>query len=132
MSEKKRNRIEIIQGSLLYRDQRISGFDIATCIEVIEHMDEPRLKAFERVVFEFAKPKSVIVTTPNVEYNELFENLPEGQYRHRDHRFEWTRDQFKNWAKEICERFGYTVEISGIGEADNQRGTPTQMGVFRR
>ncbi len=132
MSEKKQSRIDLIQGSLLYRDQRIAGFEAASCIEVIEHLDEPRLQAFERVVFEFAKPKTVIVTTPNVEYNVRFENLPKGNFRHRDHRFEWSRKEFQAWANRVCENFGYSVDFRGIGDDDSEVGTPTQMAIFQQ
>jgi 3' terminal RNA ribose 2'-O-methyltransferase Hen1 len=125
-----RNRIELMHGSLLYRDRRLEGFDAATLIEVIEHLDASRLRAMERVVFESARPKTVLVTTPNVEYNVKFENLPAGQFRHPDHRFEWSRKEFADWAARIAERFGYGVRFTGIGEEDSVVGTPTQMAVF--
>jgi 3' terminal RNA ribose 2'-O-methyltransferase Hen1 len=125
-----RDRIELIHGSLVYRDRRLLGFDVATVVEVIEHLDAPRLRAFERVVFEQARPKSVIVTTPNVEYNVRFETLPAGQFRHPDHRFEWTRGEFEAWSQGIAERHGYTVQFSGIGDADATLGAPTQMALF--
>jgi hypothetical protein len=72
------------------------------------------------------------MTTPNAEYNVKFETLPAGQFRHRDHRFEWTREQFQKWASAIGERFGYRVEFQPVGEEDQQFGAPTQMGVFRQ
>jgi len=125
-----RDRIELIHGSLVYRDRRLLGFDVATVVEVIEHLDAPRLRAFERVVFEQARPKSVIVTTPNVEYNVSFETLPAGQFRHPDHRFEWTRAEFETWSRGIAERHGYTVQFFGIGDADASLGAPTQMALF--
>lgn len=127
-----RTRIELQQGSLTYRDARMSGFDAACAIEVIEHIDATRLTAFERTLFEFAKPQTVVVTTPNVEYNARFPNLAAGAFRHRDHRFEWTRAEFQVWAQGICERHGYTVEFLPIGEVDPELGSPTQMGVFSR
>ncbi len=89
MPEAQRKRIELMHGSLMYRDKRLEGFDAATVIEVVEHLDAPRLAAFERVLFECAQPKSAIITTPNLEYNVKFETLPAGQFRHKDHRFEW-------------------------------------------
>ncbi|HEU4796193.1 MAG TPA: 3' terminal RNA ribose 2'-O-methyltransferase Hen1, partial [Pyrinomonadaceae bacterium] len=98
MPDRQRHRLKLIHGSLMYRDKRLAGFDAAAVVEVIEHLDEPRLAAFERVLFEFAKPATVVVTTPNVEYNARFETLPAGKFRHRDHRFEWTRAEFQNWA----------------------------------
>ena len=127
---KQRERVELMHGSLTYRDARLSGYDAACVVEVIEHLDPPRLAAFERVLFEFARPKTVIVTTPNVEYNVRFDTLPAGQFRHRDHRFEWTRQQFGGWAESVAVRFGYTVRFAPVGPDDPEVGSPTQMGVF--
>ncbi len=130
LPERQRDRIKLMQGSLTYKDKRMSGFDAATCIEVVEHLDPPRLAAFERVLFEFAKPKTVVLTTPNVEYNRKFETLPAGQLRHKDHRFEWTRAEFQRWAQQVCTKYGYTVKYLPVGEEDADLGPPTQMGVF--
>jgi 3' terminal RNA ribose 2'-O-methyltransferase Hen1 len=127
-----KDRIQLIHGSLTYRDKRLAGYDAATVVEVIEHQDPPRLAAFERVLFEFAKPRTVIVTTPNVEYNVKFETLPAGKMRHKDHRFEWTRGEFGSWATGIAERFGYSVRFLPIGPEDPAVGSPTQMGIFER
>jgi hypothetical protein len=99
---------------------------------VIEHLELSRLPAFERVLFEFAKPKTAVITTPNVEYNAVFTTLPAGRFRHNDHRFEWSRGQFQDWARQICERFGYTVRFLGIGPEVADLGPPTQMGVFSK
>jgi 3' terminal RNA ribose 2'-O-methyltransferase Hen1 len=123
-------RLQLIQGALTYQDNRFAGYDAATVIEVIEHLDLPRLSAFERVLFEVAKPKVVIVTTPNIEYNIKFENLPAGKFRHQDHRFEWTRSQFQDWANRVALQFGYQVEFQPIGEEEKEVGSPTQMAVF--
>ncbi|HTW95897.1 MAG TPA: 3' terminal RNA ribose 2'-O-methyltransferase Hen1 [Tepidisphaeraceae bacterium] len=130
MPERQRKRIELWHGSLIYRDARLAGFDAAAVVEVIEHLDEARLSAFERVLFEFARPKTVIVTTPNVEYNVRFETLAAGQFRHRDHRFEWTRREFETWGRAAAERFGYQVRFLLVGPEDAEVGAPTQMGVF--
>jgi 3' terminal RNA ribose 2'-O-methyltransferase Hen1 len=130
LSRSQSERLQLIQGALTYQDKRFTGYDAATVIEVIEHLDLPRFAAFERVLFEFAQPKTVVVTTPNIEYNVRFEKLPAGKLRHRDHRFEWTRQQFQTWAKQVAERFGYTVKFQAIGEEDPEVGSPTQMGVF--
>lgn len=131
MPEMQRKRINLIHGSLMYRDQRLTGYDAAAVVEVIEHLDTPRLRAFERVLFEFAKPKTIVVTTPNAEYNVKFESLPAGQFRHKDHRFEWTREQFQSWANAVAQRFGCDVQFLPIGPDDPAVGSPTQMGVFR-
>lgn len=132
MPARKAERISIIQGSLAYRDQRLSGFDAAAVVEVIEHLDPWRLAAFERVLFEFARPRVVVATTPNVEYNVRFETLPAGRLRHRDHRFEWTRAQFREWADAQAARSGYSVRFVAIGPEDPEVGPPTQMAVWER
>jgi 3' terminal RNA ribose 2'-O-methyltransferase Hen1 len=127
-----KERIRLIHGSLTYRDKRLAGYDAATVVEVIEHQDPPRLASFERVLFEFARPQTVVVTTPNVEYNIKFETLPAGKMRHKDHRFEWTRAEFQSWANTLAERFGYSVRFLGIGPEEAALGSPTQMGIFNR
>ncbi|MDJ0588593.1 MAG: 3' terminal RNA ribose 2'-O-methyltransferase Hen1 [Pleurocapsa sp. MO_226.B13] len=124
------DKIQLFQGSLIYRDKRLQGYDAATLIEVIEHLDLNRLAALERVVFEFARPKLIIVTTPNIEYNLQFASLPSGKLRHRDHRFEWTRQEFQDWASNTADRFSYQVTFQGIGDEDPEVGTPTQMATF--
>jgi len=103
LPDMQRQRIELMHGSLIYRDERLVGFDAAACVEVIEHLDPPRLTAFERAVFEFARPGTVVVTTPNAEYNVMWETLPAGKFRHRDHRFEWTRNEFRSWAERVAQ-----------------------------
>jgi len=125
-----RERIRLIHGSLTYKDKRLRGYDAATVIEVIEHQDPPRLASFERVLFEFARPQTVVVTTPNVEYNVKFETLPAGKMRHKDHRFEWSRVEFQRWASVIVERFGYSVRHLAVGLDDPTVGSPTQMAIF--
>jgi 3' terminal RNA ribose 2'-O-methyltransferase Hen1 len=130
MPPKMRERLKLFQGSLTYRDRRLAGFDAAAVVEVVEHLDEARLSAFERVLFEFARPKCVVMTTPNAEYNVNFEGLPAGRLRHRDHRFEWTRAEFQAWARAAAERHGYAARFLPVGDEDPQHGAPTQMGVF--
>ncbi len=132
LAPRQRERIDLIHGSLMYRDKRLQGFDAATITEVIEHLDPPRLAAFERVVFEFAKPPLVILTTPNREYNSVWESLEAGKLRHGDHRFEWTRKEFQNWAHKVSEKFGYKVCFLPIGPEQQNIGSATQMAVFRK
>jgi 3' terminal RNA ribose 2'-O-methyltransferase Hen1 len=126
------NRLKLIHGSLMYRDKRLEGFDTAAVVEVVEHLDPPRLSAFERVLFEFARPRTVVLTTPNREYNVTWETLPAGQFRHPDHRFEWTRQAFQGWAQAVAGRFGYVVQFLAVGAEHEKLGPPTQMGVFQR
>ncbi|NJS42134.1 methyltransferase domain-containing protein, partial [Candidatus Gracilibacteria bacterium] len=131
-SPAQQSRLQLLQSSLIYRDSRLTGYDVATVIEVIEHLDLERLAIFERNLFEFIRAKRAIVTTPNVEYNVRFENLPAGKFRHRDHRFEWTRQEFQTWANGVADRFGYEVEFRSIGMEDLAVGSPTQMAIFTR
>jgi 3' terminal RNA ribose 2'-O-methyltransferase Hen1 len=132
LAPRQRERLKLLHGSLMYRDQRLAGYDAAAVVEVIEHLDAPRLAAFERVLFEHARPTLVAVTTPNAEYNVKWERLPAGRFRHRDHRFEWTRDQFQAWASAVADRFDYSVRFDTIGPVESGIGSPTQMGVFSR
>lgn len=132
MSPTQRTRIDVVRGSLVYDDPRLEGFDALTLVEVIEHVDAERLDALERVVFAKARPDTVLVSTPNIEFNQTFENLEAGRLRHADHRFEWTREEFRAWAQSVCDRQGYGVSFEGIGEAHEAFGPPTQMAVFTR
>lgn len=127
---RQRQRITLIHGSLMYSDARLAGYDAAAVVEVIEHLDPPRLAAFERSLFEFARPATLVITTPNAEYNVKWETLPAGKFRHKDHRFEWTRAEFEAWAQGIGQRFGYQARFLPIGEEDAVVGAPSQMGVF--
>jgi 3' terminal RNA ribose 2'-O-methyltransferase Hen1 len=123
-------RLQLIQGSLTYRDDRLVGYDAATVIEVIEHMDLDRLATFARVLFDCARPRIAIITTPNIEYNINYPNLATGKLRHLDHRFEWTRAEFGKWTQAITSQYGYDVELREIGDSDPVVGSPTQMAIF--
>lgn len=126
------DRITLLHGALTYRDARWADVEAACLIEVIEHLDAERLPALEAVVFGAAKPRFVLMTTPNVEHNALFPNLTAGGFRHPDHRFEWTRAEFEAWARRVCAAHGYEVKFQGIGADHPVHGPPTQMAVFRR
>ncbi|HHK42331.1 MAG TPA: methyltransferase, partial [Planctomycetaceae bacterium] len=126
------SRVELMHGSLLYRDRRLEGFDAAAVVEVIEHLDPPRLEAFERTLFEFARPRAVVLTTPNREYNVMWETLPAGALRHPDHRFEWTRQEFRDWGRNAARRWNYSVRFLPVGPEDDRVGPPTQMAIFER
>jgi 3' terminal RNA ribose 2'-O-methyltransferase Hen1 len=125
-----RQRLTLLHGSLMYRDARLAGHEAAAVVEVIEHLDPPRLAAFERVLFECARPDTIVLTTPNREYNVLFPALAAGQFRHRDHRFEWTRAELAAWCERIQERFGYVARLLSIGPEDATHGAPSQMAIF--
>ena len=130
MSERESSRIELLQGALTYEDPRFAGFDAAVLMEVVEHIDPPRLAALERVAFGAARPQAVIVTTPNREYNAIYEEMT--GLRHPDHRFEWDRAGFAAWSDRVASAYGYAVERRGVGNVDEARGTPTQLAVFNR
>ncbi|MEU9845917.1 3' terminal RNA ribose 2'-O-methyltransferase Hen1 [Streptomyces sp. NPDC047985] len=130
LGERQAARVTLQQGSLTYTDKRLKGYDAAVLSEVVEHLDLPRLPALEYAVFGSARPRTVLVTTPNVEYNVRWETLPAGQVRHGDHRFEWTRAEFRDWARDVADRYGYGVEFRPVGADDPEVGPPTQMAVF--
>ncbi|NLR77698.1 3' terminal RNA ribose 2'-O-methyltransferase Hen1 [Chitinophaga eiseniae] len=132
LPEMQRARLQLVQGALTYRDKRLSGFDAGVLVEVIEHLDEPRLAALEKVVFEYARPQYVIITTVNAEYNVLYEKLGSGTFRHSDHRFEWTRSQFATWGDRVAAQFGYEVSYRPLGETDEVLGGPSQLALFKR
>jgi len=130
MPASRRGRIGLFQSSVLYRDERVAGFDAAALLEVVEHLEPSRLAAFARAVFGAARPRTVVLTTPNREYNVRFPALASGKLRHADHRFEWTRAEFRGWADATASAYGYTVAYGDVGDADAELGAPTQMAVF--
>ena len=132
LSDRQRERVRLLQSSATYRDDRLAGYDAVVLMEVIEHVDPSRLPALERAVFGHAQPETVVVTTPNVEHNVRYPDLAAGTLRHRDHRFEWTREQFRDWSAGVAERHGYTTRFLPVGEDDRAVGPPTQMAVFTR
>ena len=130
MPDRKRDRLTLLQGSLTYTDRRLTGYDAAVLMEVIEHLEEERLPALEHAVFGVARPGCVVVTTPNVEHNVRYPDLPAGAMRHRDHRFEWTRAQFAGWAQQVAAAHRYAVRLLPVGPDDPEVGPPTQLAVF--
>lgn len=132
LPEHQAERVKLMHGSLMYRDERLADFDAAAIVEVIEHLDPPRLAAFERVVFEFAQHRTVVLTTPNREYNVQWESLPADEFRHADHRFEWSRQEFQDWANRVAKQHGYGVRFEPVGPIDESVGSPTQMAVFNK
>jgi 3' terminal RNA ribose 2'-O-methyltransferase Hen1 len=132
MSGRQSERLRLVQSSLTYRDERLAGLDAAVLMEVVEHVDPPRLPALARSVFGAARPGLVLVTTPNAEYNVRFGGLAPGAFRHRDHRFEWTRPQFQSWASAVAADYAYRVRFLPVGDDDPEVGSPTQLAVFER
>jgi 3' terminal RNA ribose 2'-O-methyltransferase Hen1 len=139
MSERQRERVRLLQGALTYTDKRLTGYDAAVLSEVIEHLDEPRLPALEYAVLGAARPATVVITTPNVEYNVRYApeepggvGLAAGAMRHGDHRFEWDRATFRAWAENAAATYGYTARFEPVGEVDPEVGPSTQMVVLTR
>ncbi|MEQ1694699.1 MAG: 3' terminal RNA ribose 2'-O-methyltransferase Hen1 [Hyphomicrobiaceae bacterium] len=132
LSERARARVTMLHGALVYRDARLRGYDAAALVEVIEHVEPDRLVHLERAVFGDAAPQSIVVTTPNADYNVLFESLPAGQFRHADHRFEWSRAEFTGWAGRVADAFGYAVRLEPLGDVNEAHGAPSQMAVFTK
>lgn len=130
MPDTVRARLTLVQSSVTYRDARLAGADAVVLMEVIEHVDLDRLPALERTVFGEARPRTVIVTTPNEEFNVRYPTLHAGTMRHTDHRFEWTRGQGEAWAAGVCEAYGYTFRAGAVGDVDPEVGPPTQLLVF--
>ncbi|MCI1747921.1 MAG: methyltransferase [Acidipropionibacterium sp.] len=131
LPDHQRAKLTLRQSSVTYRDKLLAGFDAILLIEVIEHLDPDRIPSLEENIFGAARPAHVVMTTPNRDHNRLY-GLPEGQLRHPDHRFEWTRAQFQDWARAVAGRHGYRVEFRPVGDVDAEAGPPTQLGLFTR
>jgi 3' terminal RNA ribose 2'-O-methyltransferase Hen1 len=132
LAERQLARISLLHGSVTYADPRLAGYDAIVLSEVVEHVDPPRLPALAAAVFGAARPATVLMTTPNAEYNVRWETLPAGERRHPDHRFEWTRAEFAGWADAVAGAHGYAVRYVPVGLADDEVGAPTQLAVFTR
>lgn len=124
-----REKVELVQGSVLYDDDRLHDIEAACLVEVIEHLEPDRLPRVAYNLFHRIRPRTVVITTPNRDYNVLWESLPAGKFRHGDHRFEWSRDEFKSWVEQV--KHDYEVTVSGLGEEHPEFGCPSQMAVFR-
>jgi 3' terminal RNA ribose 2'-O-methyltransferase Hen1 len=124
-------KVSLLHGSLVYMDARLKELDTILLLEVIEHLEPAKIPILEHNVFEYQSPRYIFVSTPNVEYNQLFPSFQERKYRHADHRFEWTRKEFKQWAERLGEKYSYTIDYYNIGTPDEKLGAPTQMAVFR-
>lgn len=122
-------RVELVHGSMIDRNAALAGFDCAVLIETIEHVDPGRLSALERAVFADMRPATVVVTTPNAEFNRLL-GVPSYRLRHADHRFEWDRPGFRRWARGVAERVGYDVACRDIAGCHPDLGGASQMAVF--
>lgn len=109
----------------------LAGYDCACLVETIEHLPLASLPALESAVFGTARPKAVLITTPNAEFNDLL-GVPRTRFRRPDHRFEWTRAQFADWAQGVAGRTGYAVTRSDIAGAHPDLGGASQMAVFTR
>ena len=121
--------VELIHGSMTDTRPDICGYDCAILIETIEHIDPERLSVVERALFGKMRPKSVVVTTPNAEFNPLL-GVPQGRFRHPDHRFEWDRAKFRRWAEGVAARNDYQVACSDLAGSHPVLGGASQMAIF--
>ena len=119
-----------IWGSLFYYDEQLRAKDVMILNEVIEHIAESRLPRVMGTIFGSYKPKVLIVTTPNLEYNTVYQM--EEKVRHKDHRFEWTRAEFAEWTHTLAGNYPYKVQLEGIGEEVEGYGHPSQIAIFTR
>ncbi|NXN34847.1 HENMT methyltransferase, partial [Rhinoptilus africanus] len=125
--------VTLHHGSVAHKDPCMLGFDLVTCIELIEHLEQSELKKFPDVVFGFMSPSIVVISTPNSEFNPLLPGVT--LFRHPDHKFEWNRAQFQSWALEAARHYDYSVEFTGVGHPPTGMenvGFCTQIGVFVR
>lgn len=122
-------RIQVMHASFTDADPSLMGFDAAVLLETIEHVEPGRLSRVERAVFGCYRPRTVLITTPNREYNAVYGMVP-GQFRHPGHCFEWDRPKFRRWACGVAARNGYAVAFRDIGDIHPTRGAPTQMATF--
>lgn len=131
LPQEAQQRAQLVHTSLLLADSRLCGFDVGTCLEVVEHIDPWDLPAFAEIVFRFANLSRIILTTPNQEYNCIF-GLGSNQWRHPDHRFEWARREFHAWADSVAATYGYNVQYFSVGNIHPDFGAPTQAAIFTR
>ncbi|MFY0992025.1 methyltransferase [Halomonas sp. C05BenzN] len=122
-------RLGLVCGSYADPQPGLAGFDAAAMVETIEHVPPATLSRVERVVFGQMRPPLLLLTTPNHDFNPLYGMAP-GEFRDADHRFEWTRARFSDWARGVARRNGYRVRLSGIGEWHPELGQPTQLARF--
>ena len=130
MSQKFKERTELFQSSAIYKDKKFLNYESCAIVEVIEHIEIDRIESFEKSIFEYSKFNYIILTTPNADYNINYKNLNKQNLRHSDHRFEWTKEEFKSWVDKISEKYKYNAKISGVGEFDEKNGFPTQVVEF--
>ncbi|MGQ4879768.1 methyltransferase domain-containing protein [Billgrantia sp. LNSP4103-1] len=127
----RRERLTLVCGSYTEPHAVLMGFEAAAMVETIEHVPPGSLSQVERSVFGTLRPGLLVLTTPNHDYNPLF-GLARGEFRDPDHRFEWSRDRFRDWARGVAHRNGYRVTLSGFGEWHPELGQPTHLAVFKR
>lgn len=130
LGDRRTARVDLLQRSLVDADSALEDFDCAVLVETVEHIEPSRLSGLERAIFGAMRPRAVILTTPNAEFNPLL-GVPAGRFRHPDHRFEWTRERFRRWAAGVAARRGYEVACRDIAGNHPDLGGASQMAVFR-
>lgn len=126
-----REKVELIHGSIADPPRVLAGFDAAVLVETIEHVDPDRLSMVERSVFHHMRPSTVVMTTPNGDFNPLL-GVPSHRFRHPEHRFEWGRVKFRSWAEGVARRHGYAVVCRDVAGAHPVYGGASQMALLTR
>jgi small RNA 2'-O-methyltransferase len=126
-----REKVELIHGSIAHSPVDLAGFDAAVLVETIEHVDPDRLSVIERSVFQEMRPATVVITTPNSDFNPLL-GVPAHRFRHPDHRFEWGREKFRLWVEGVANRNDYASSYRDVGGAHPVHGGATQMAILSR
>jgi len=126
-----RARAQIAQASMTRAHRNLRGHDCACLVETIEHLPPGDLNRLERALFADMRPRHIIVTTPNADYNPVL-GVPAHRFRHPDHHFEWSRDRFGQWAGGVAARGGYTVTRRDVAGAHPVLGGASQMALFTR
>ncbi|WAQ81527.1 hypothetical protein PtA15_1A869 [Puccinia triticina] len=129
-------RVELWSGDLAVNNERFKGLECVVMSEVIEHLFPHQLEQSIPLLFGSYQPQWIVITTPNHEFNQYIDQYSSAETRshHRfldptgatdryfrddDHKFEWTRDEFKTWCETIGSTYGYDYELSGCGSYVN-------------
>ncbi|XP_016985820.1 small RNA 2'-O-methyltransferase [Drosophila rhopaloa] len=131
--------VRILQGSVADSSEELRNTDAVVALELIEHVYDDVLSKIPSNVFGFMQPKLVVFSTPNSDYNVIFTRfnplLPNG-FRHDDHKFEWTREEFKSWCLSIVEKYpNYMFSLLGVGNPPKDLesvGHVSQIAIFVR
>ncbi|KAF9267959.1 hypothetical protein L218DRAFT_654877 [Marasmius fiardii PR-910] len=146
----------IWKGGLEVVNEEFVGVECIVASEVIEHLTPDVFPLFAPVLLGIYQPRLLLITTPSYTFNARFtapdapSNRKSGYpdptgrtdrvFRHEDHKFEWTPEEFRIWCEEETKKWGYEVKLGDIGRAyevdgwgrDEELGGATLVATFRR